>query len=189
MNTHARDIPPAAPPAAPPDAPLSSHAATRRDEILADLLTRAPAIRRARTRRRAARIAAAGIAPLLLILTAVAITRPPSTTPTRAAAPLGPVTVAPPEQLAQSPAPADGEPTRPSIRIVSTEGRSFEHLVAPSRSRPELIDDDTLLTLLAREGKSEGIIHIQGRAILTSDLASAPALPLPPSLSPPQSSL
>jgi hypothetical protein len=185
------------------DAPLSSHAAARRDAILADLLARAPAIRRARTLRRTARHAAIGAAPLLVILTAVAITRARINPSHTAPSPRGPLAAAP-----HAHAPADthpkathpasthaahtaptGTPTRPTVRVVSTAGRSFEHMVAPSRTRPELIDDQTLLTLLNREGKNEGIIHLQGRTLLTSDLANAPALPLPPSLSPPQSSL
>lgn len=194
MNTHPQDIRDDV----PLDAPLSPRAAARRDAILADLLTRAPAIRRVRARKRAARLAAIGAVPLLLILGTVMINRAPNPTPH--AVP-GPIASAPgkkhPEPTEQSAHTRSDPDTNaaasttagPTIRIVSTSGRSFEHMIAPARSRPELIDDDTLLSLLASEGKAEGIIHLQGRAILTSDLASAPALPMPASLSPPQSSL
>lgn len=205
MNTHPHDIRDDA----PLDAPLSPHAAARRDAILADLLTRAPAIRRARATRRTARHAAIGAAPLLVIFAAVAITRAINPPPPTPGSPLAPIAAAPkehpesthtqpPQPLAHTPTAPDTDPraadamtARPTVRIVSTSGRSFEHMIAPARVRPELIDDDTLLSLLASEGKSEGIIHLQGRAILTSDLASSntQSLPLPPSLSPPQSSL
>lgn len=164
--------------------PLSEAGSARSEEILADLVSRAPRIRRARTARRLALRSA----PIALLLLAAFTTRS-LWRHTPAPSPSGPIALAPavepdaPDPVVETNA---SESAPRLIRVVSTAGRSYaDRIVAPG-DRPaaagglvmETIDDEALMRLLAREGHAEGIVRVGDRAMLASDLAPPnPAAP------------
>lgn len=180
---------------------LSGSGAVRRDAILTDVLRRAPGIRRAR----AARRAAVGAAPLLLVVFAVLVLRPwPSAThpmpitPGETSSHGTPITHA--QAPATPPAPeerprGDSVPPRRFASIVSTASNVFEDRIVSTASgrrfeshvEVRTIDDETLLALLALEGRVDGVVRIGDRTMLASELASRsaaqpahPASPEPP---------
>lgn len=177
---------------------LSGSGAVRRDAILADVLCRAPGIRRAR----AARRAAVGAAPLLLVVFAVLVFRPwPSAThptpvtPGDTGAHEAPIAHADAPPAPEEASRGDSVPPRRFASIVSTANHAFEDRIVSTASgrrfeshvEVRTIDDETLLALLALEGRVDGVVRIGDRTMLASELASRtaaqpahPASPEPP---------
>ncbi len=156
---------------------LSKRGEARREEILADLIARAPGVRRRRRLRRSAMSAAIGAAPMVavaLVLVFGERGRPIGHGPEASATS---ATSAPQGALSESHR-AEPLPTAVSARgvivgIVSTASRSFDAQIASaSGDRFEFIDDEALLLLLEQEGKREGLVRVAGKAMLSSEVAS-----------------
>lgn len=179
-------------------AALSGPGAARRDAILADVLRKAPGIRRARAARRAT-IGAAPVFLLLLLVLAFrpwpSATRPTPITPEQAGTHGSPIAHAEAPAESEEHSRGDSAPPRHFASIVSTADRVFTDRIVStaagrlfeSRVEVRTIDDETLLALLALEGREDGVVRIGDRTMLASELASRsaaqpahPASPEPP---------
>lgn len=178
--------------------PLSQAGHARHDEILADILSRSPAIRRSRAARRSVR-AAAPIVLVALMVVGVRTLLPGAQRSLPAPTDLRPIVLgnsgpeAAPGLSAETPVGSfpsqqSSSPSARVVRIVSTADTSFVDRIVTSRNRGavggntvvQTIDDQTLMSLLAQEGRSDGIVRIGDRTMLASDLAREnPAMPSP----------
>lgn len=179
--------------------PLSQAGHVRRDEILADILARAPTIRRTRAARRSAWAAAPIVLVALMVIGArTLLPSAQRSLPGPADQRLIVLGNSAPEARAtglSAETPVGSIPSQQSsstdarlVWIVSTADTSFADRIVTSRNRGavggntvvQTIDDRTLMSLLAQEGRSDGIVRIGDRTMLASDIAREnPAMPSP----------
>ena len=162
---------------------LSARGEARREEILADLIARAPEIRRARRVRRSAIAGVVAAVPVVVVAGVVVMgereMRGPAESGVIAGSGAGEVIAASPDPVEAS---GPGTASAPDwtrgviVSVVSTASRSYESQIAGTpTSRVELIDDDALLLLLEKEGKRDGLVRVAGKVMLASEIASGAA--------------